>query len=363
MKKIELILNKNIKTEKDLGVFAVSIVNEPAIDSNFIKLSKEEPGADEIKTFAFTNNEQKIVTGAALIPNKPIYRSKESMGNGEEAMIFFSADTIKNLSQLFLKNNYNNNVTLEHQEASSDMTLYESWIVSDTQKDKSYALGLELPVGTWCLSYKINSDPLWEDIKNKKFNGFSIEANMISKVVAELSADENNSSKTNNKSETKTVTKNDGEVDVEKEISTNVDLDKISLIDFLKNCIEIIGSEKNADTTTDNTTEKTNNNTTSKTNLSTNKPLTLDSKIELSIPKNLDKNAKVRNRGDVVVPAEEAKDHEDHFPINNADQARNALSRVAQLDSAPWFKGSLAELKTKVQNAVKKKYPSIKVSK
>jgi len=77
--------------------------------------------------------------------------------------------------------------------------------------------------------------------------------------------------------------------------------------------------------------------------------------------KKLDPKAKVRNRGSVCVPAEQAKDKKDHFPINDEGQARNALARVQQLTSAPWYKGSLEGLKALVARKVKAKYPGINV--
>jgi hypothetical protein len=78
--------------------------------------------------------------------------------------------------------------------------------------------------------------------------------------------------------------------------------------------------------------------------------------------KKLDPKAEVRNRGNVCVPAEQAKDKKDHFPINNADQARNALSRVHQYSSVPeWYKGSLKGLQALVARKVKAKYPKIDV--
>ena len=79
-----------------------------------------------------------------------------------------------------------------------------------------------------------------------------------------------------------------------------------------------------------------------------------------------DPNAAVRNRGNVVFPAgsKKVKDNKDHFPINNADQARNALSRVAQYSSVPpWYSGSLSELQSAVRNAVSRKYKDINVTK
>lgn len=73
----------------------------------------------------------------------------------------------------------------------------------------------------------------------------------------------------------------------------------------------------------------------------------------------LDPKAKVRNRGTVCVPASSAKDKKDHFPINDMGQARNALARVEQLSSAPWYNGSLEGLKALVKRKVHAKYPSI----
>jgi hypothetical protein len=78
-----------------------------------------------------------------------------------------------------------------------------------------------------------------------------------------------------------------------------------------------------------------------------------------------DPTAEIRNRGDVVFPAGSKKvnDDKDHFPINNIDQARNALARASQYTEVPeWYEGSLEKLIKKVQNKVKKKYPEIEVT-
>ena len=74
----------------------------------------------------------------------------------------------------------------------------------------------------------------------------------------------------------------------------------------------------------------------------------------------LDPKAKVRTRGSVCVPAEQAKDKKDHFPINDADQARNALARVHQYSTVPsWYSGSLKGLQALVSRKVHAKYPKI----
>ena len=103
MRIVELILQED---NIEAGVNAISIVEQPAIESDFIALSKEQ----EIK-LAEVSKERKILMGAALIPNKTIYRR-----NGEdEFYVYFSKDTIERASQLFLKNNNQDKSTLEHQ--------------------------------------------------------------------------------------------------------------------------------------------------------------------------------------------------------------------------------------------------------
>lgn len=87
--------------------------------------------------------------------------------------------------------------------------------------------------------------------------------------------------------------------------------------------------------------------------------------IALAKESKKDPKAKVRNRGTVVFPASSSSvtDDKDHFPINDADQARNALARASQYTSVPdWYSGSLKSLVSKVQSAVKKKYPSIETT-
>ena len=170
MRIIELILDEE---QEESGIEAISIVESPAIESDFVALN-----AEEIK-LAEVDKEKKILLGALLIPNKPIYR------NGEEGeyYIFFSKDTIVKASQMYLKNGYQNKSTLEHSEALQGLTLVESWIVEDEVMDKSRKYGLNVPVGTWMGAVKVNNDEIWqEDVKTNKVKGFSIEGYFADKM-------------------------------------------------------------------------------------------------------------------------------------------------------------------------------------
>jgi len=170
MRIIELILDEE---QEESGIEAISIVESPAIESDFVALN-----AEEIK-LAEVDKEKKILLGALLIPNKPIYR------NGEEGeyYIFFSKDTIVKASQMYLKNGYQNKSTLEHSEALQGLTLVESWIVEDEVMDKSRKYGLNVPVGTWMGAVKVNNDEIWQEyVKTNKVKGFSIEGYFADKM-------------------------------------------------------------------------------------------------------------------------------------------------------------------------------------
>jgi len=170
MKIIELILDEE---QEDSGIEAISIVESPAIESDFVALKGEEVKLAEI------DKEKRILLGALLIPNKPIYR------NGDEGdyYIFFSKDTIVKASQMYLKNGYQNKTTIEHEKSLEGLTLVESWIVEDEVQDKSRKYGLNVPVGTWMGAVKVNNNEIWSEyVKTNKVKGFSIEGYFADKM-------------------------------------------------------------------------------------------------------------------------------------------------------------------------------------
>ena len=145
-------------------LFAVSLVEDPAIESNFIARSKQQ---SSIKL----ENEKRLLIGAALVPNKPIYRNV----NGNEFYISFDETTIEKLAQDFLANDYQHNITVDHQEEANDIVIVESWI-KPSENDKSVSSGLNGPIGTWFIGMKVNNDEIWQRVKDGFYKGFSIEA-------------------------------------------------------------------------------------------------------------------------------------------------------------------------------------------
>lgn len=156
-----------LKIEDDVDeVFAISLVESPAIESDFIYFDKE------VIQFAAVNNEQRIVMGPILIPDKKILRVD---GEGQPYHVFFTKDTVKKLAQNYLMKKYNDQATLEHDAKVKGVHLVESW-VKDGKLDKSNNYGLNLPEGTWIGMMKITDDKVWKDyVKEGKVKGFSIE--------------------------------------------------------------------------------------------------------------------------------------------------------------------------------------------
>ena len=163
MKIIELIIDESDETS---GIEAISLVEQPAIESNFVALNKHELQLKEIDA------EKRILMGAALIPDKSIYRRNEQ---NEEYYIYFSKQTVRKASELFFKKSNHQNATFEHKDKVKGVTIVESWIVENTDKDKTALYGMDVPVGTWMVSAKIDDDELYEKAKSGEVKGFSIE--------------------------------------------------------------------------------------------------------------------------------------------------------------------------------------------
>ena len=162
MRIVELILGDDELT----GIEAISVVENPAIEEDFIALKNEEIKLAEV------DKEKRILMGALLIPNKPIYRKKGE----EEYYIYFSKDTVVKASQLYLMNGNQSKATLEHQHTINGLTLVESWLVEDEVHDKSRKYGLDVPVGTWMGAVKVNNEEIWNNfVKTGKVKAFSIE--------------------------------------------------------------------------------------------------------------------------------------------------------------------------------------------
>ena len=162
---------KVIFSEEKEGVFAISLVENPAIEIDFIALSK-----GNIIKLAEVSEEKRLLISPVLIPNQPIYRKDD---NGNEFNIVFPEETILKAQQNFYKQGYQRNSNIEHDNklTLNDVTFVESWIKEDDTHDKSLKYGFDLPNGTWFAVMKVENDETWQRVKNGEVKGFSIEGN------------------------------------------------------------------------------------------------------------------------------------------------------------------------------------------
>jgi len=154
-----------IDDEDQSGIEAISLVEFPAIEENFVALSKHKI---ELKTM---DAEKRLVVGLALVPDKKIYRNN----GGFEYNITFSKDTVRKAAEKYLKSLKIHNATIEHEMEVDGVYLTESWIVEDKAKDKTALYDLNAPEGAWAVAMRIENDDVWEDVKAGKYLGFSIE--------------------------------------------------------------------------------------------------------------------------------------------------------------------------------------------
>ncbi len=164
MKKLEDIELK-IENENEDGVFAISLVDRPAIQEHFIALSEHNI---ELKV---VDEDKRILVGLALVPNKKIYRNV----NGKEFNVFFSEQTIEKTNELFMRNLNLNSITSQHETKVSGVSVIESWIVEDEKNDKSNLYNLNAVKGSWAVKMKVYNDEEWNKVKLGEYKGFSIE--------------------------------------------------------------------------------------------------------------------------------------------------------------------------------------------
>ena len=167
----------------------VLVSNGPATGDAGETNNRREPSPDGAvsnnaylmsKHWAFSDDDQMIITGPAMIPNALIAR-KDEMGNLFH--VYFSKDTVEKVARKFLADNNAHVTDINHDDnIVEENTLLESWIVEDPAMDKSKAMGFNVPKSTWMVSYKINNKDTWNKIKAGELNGFSVAGSFLEKI-------------------------------------------------------------------------------------------------------------------------------------------------------------------------------------
>jgi len=169
---VELVIDDD---SQELAIDAISLVASPAIEQDFVYFGKEKNNL----TFAKIDEEKRMLVSPALIPNKQIFRYNPNTDS--EYYVYFSPETVRKASELYLKHNNHHKATYEHQDRVSGVLTVESWI-KEGDMDKSKLFGYDLPNGTWFVKMKIENEELWQKVKAGELKGLSIEGYFTDKM-------------------------------------------------------------------------------------------------------------------------------------------------------------------------------------
>jgi hypothetical protein len=156
-----------VLSDDNQGVGMISLVDDPAIQVNWIKLANQPQ-----ELFFKTDVDKQMLYGPFLIPNKLIYRFDETNG---EYYVRFKKEQIEEIASKFNEDLNNKNINFMHTDEKVDAFVSQNWIIENEQ-DKSKSLGFDLPEGTWFGGVKVKDSNFWTNkVKNEEVKGFSVE--------------------------------------------------------------------------------------------------------------------------------------------------------------------------------------------
>lgn len=168
---VELVVSDD---SEELTIDAISLVTSPAIEQDFVFFGKEKNNL----TLAKIDEEKRMLVSPALIPNKQIFRYDANTDS--DYYVYFSKETVRQASELYLKHNNHHKATYQHEDRVSGVLTVESWI-KEGDMDKSKLYGFDLPDGSWFVKMKIENDEIWNRIKEGELKGLSIEGYFVNK--------------------------------------------------------------------------------------------------------------------------------------------------------------------------------------
>jgi len=168
---IELVISDE---SEELTIDAISLVTSPAIEQDFVFFGKDKNNL----TLAKIDEEKRMLVSPALIPNKQIFRYDPNTDSNY--YVYFSKETVRQASELYLKHNNHHKATYQHEDRVSGVLTIESWI-KEGEQDKSKLYNFDLPDGTWFVKMKIENDEMWNKIKDGELRGLSIEGYFVNK--------------------------------------------------------------------------------------------------------------------------------------------------------------------------------------
>lgn len=170
------VIELGIDEENDTnGVYAMSLVEFPAIEVDFVALSKAQ--RKQIKFNVQKQPGVRMLYGPVLIPDQLIYRVDED--SQAEYYVKYSAETVKKAAHRYITRNMHHNANLEHAVPTAGVVTVESWLQYDEKNDKSAALGFSTPAGTWYIGQRVTDPVLIDEIDAGTFKGFSLEGYFV----------------------------------------------------------------------------------------------------------------------------------------------------------------------------------------
>lgn len=149
------------------GVFAISLVDKPAVGYHFLTFNTPKP-----LNFSIQNEDERVVLGVIMLADTPIYRNNEPYG---EHYVTFSGETIKRIVQKYFRSKRNDSVTIDHATITDNVYLFESYIIDRPMGINPPNAFADIPDGSWVGKFKVENETVWHEIKQGTFKGFSIE--------------------------------------------------------------------------------------------------------------------------------------------------------------------------------------------
>jgi len=160
------LIDMTIDDHEETGVEFIAFVDTPAIEREWMAFNNQ-PKPQKYKV---QDEEKRIVSGAIMVANLPIYRRDEAMG---EYYVKFSPSSIQKIVERFFKNRMTTNVNEMHEKQVDGVYMIESFIIDERKKTPEGFS--ELPKGSWFGSFKVENDEVWAKVKDGTYRGFSIE--------------------------------------------------------------------------------------------------------------------------------------------------------------------------------------------
>ena len=162
----KLPLYKAIIDDENTGMYCISLVDEPAVEINWLAFEKQE----ELE-FKVENEDKHIIRGVIMRANYPIYRIGNS---GYEYYIQYDAETIRLMAQKYLKDGFQNNIDTQHNNQLQDGVYLVQWFIKDIENGINPKGFESVEDGSLFAEFKVENEEIWNQIKEGTFKGFSL---------------------------------------------------------------------------------------------------------------------------------------------------------------------------------------------